>query len=339
MSYSEGTTSPQDEIARSFQYLLSMMKAGEEKDKDKDKEIIDDEADKPRHCCICSSIDRTRLMIRCDYCEQWYHGDCIGLEKETTEWIKRYACPPCSEANPEAKTVYKEERGKDLAEKEEPDGDKEDPEKASREMLKNTKKRKKPKISKDYDHLMKMRDNQKDLDKAKETTGDKSWETRHCGVEEGQGRPRRKAKVKFLLRMKKMMRDQETTGVDGQVRQRRKAKVDNHRKRKKMGDKENGEDKKTTSNEPRNCGLCCSIGRTRVMICCDYCHEWYHRDCIGIGRDAYRRITKYACPPCASLLKMKPEDQIVYEEEEAVKDSAEDEEEEEELDQVLIQDV
>ncbi|XP_038067132.1 uncharacterized protein LOC119737109 isoform X2 [Patiria miniata] len=162
MSYSEGTSSQQDEIAISFHYLpwrkakeaglLSMMNI---RDKE-ENETSNDEAEEPRHCGVCWSTDMTRFMICCDYCEVWYHGDCIGLEKETSECMKRYACPPCSaliETNPDAQTFDKEiQEGKDPAEQEsgrekEPDGDKDDTEKASQKMLKKTRKRKKLRFS------------------------------------------------------------------------------------------------------------------------------------------------------------------------------------------------
>ncbi|XP_033647537.1 CXXC-type zinc finger protein 1-like isoform X2 [Asterias rubens] len=124
MSESESNSSSQDEIAKSFQYLperqakvatlLNMMKKTdktEKHDKDKDKDTEDDSSD-PIYYCICRSTDGTRFMICCDYCEEWYHGNCIGIEKEASRSIKRYACPPCQKKNPEAKTLYKEKKEK-----------------------------------------------------------------------------------------------------------------------------------------------------------------------------------------------------------------------------------
>ncbi|XP_038067340.1 uncharacterized protein LOC119737221 isoform X2 [Patiria miniata] len=141
----------------------------------------------------------------------------------------------------------------------------------------------------------------KEKDKDKDTTGSKSWEPRHCGMEEGQGRPRGKAKSRSLLRMMK------TKDKDNDV-----------------GNETKGDNllrMMNASREYMNCIVCCSTSRKIFMICCEYCHEWYHRDCSGIGRDASNRIIKNTCPPCASISKLNAE------EEEAGKDMAEQEEE------------
>lgn len=32
----------------------------------------------------------------CDACEDWYHGDCIGITKKQSKLIKHYYCDVCS---------------------------------------------------------------------------------------------------------------------------------------------------------------------------------------------------------------------------------------------------
>ncbi|XP_041347203.1 CXXC-type zinc finger protein 1-like isoform X2 [Gigantopelta aegis] len=45
--------------------------------------------------CICRTTDCLRFMIGCDNCEEWYHGDCIGITQLDARTIKRYYCTFC----------------------------------------------------------------------------------------------------------------------------------------------------------------------------------------------------------------------------------------------------
>jgi len=48
--------------------------------------------------CICRGPDNHRFMISCDRCEDWFHGDCIGMDKYTGEnLVQRYICPNCTD--------------------------------------------------------------------------------------------------------------------------------------------------------------------------------------------------------------------------------------------------
>ncbi len=47
-------------------------------------------------------------MIACDGCEDWFHGDCIGMDKYTGEnLVQRYICPSCSNESIGYVTRYK----------------------------------------------------------------------------------------------------------------------------------------------------------------------------------------------------------------------------------------
>ncbi|KAL2131616.1 hypothetical protein VTI74DRAFT_4800 [Chaetomium olivicolor] len=49
--------------------------------------------------CLCRGPDDHRFMIACDRCEDWFHGECIGMDKHTGEnLVQRYICPNCAEA-------------------------------------------------------------------------------------------------------------------------------------------------------------------------------------------------------------------------------------------------
>jgi COMPASS component SPP1 len=48
--------------------------------------------------CICRGPDNHRFMIACDRCEDWFHGECINMDKYTGEnLVQRYICPNCSD--------------------------------------------------------------------------------------------------------------------------------------------------------------------------------------------------------------------------------------------------
>ncbi|KAK3330535.1 hypothetical protein B0H66DRAFT_598067 [Apodospora peruviana] len=48
--------------------------------------------------CLCRGPDNHRFMIACDRCEDWFHGECIGMDKYTGEnLVQRYICPNCSD--------------------------------------------------------------------------------------------------------------------------------------------------------------------------------------------------------------------------------------------------
>ncbi|KAI0020676.1 hypothetical protein F4780DRAFT_779355 [Xylariomycetidae sp. FL0641] len=48
--------------------------------------------------CICRGPDDHRWMIGCDVCEDWFHGECVKLDKEVGEkLVERFVCPNCTD--------------------------------------------------------------------------------------------------------------------------------------------------------------------------------------------------------------------------------------------------
>ncbi|OWF42331.1 CXXC-type zinc finger protein 1-like isoform X1 [Mizuhopecten yessoensis] len=67
--------------------------------------------------CICRSSDCSRFMIGCDNCEEWYHGDCIGVTQLDARSIKQFFCEMCREQNPSLDIKYKSKKKKENKEK------------------------------------------------------------------------------------------------------------------------------------------------------------------------------------------------------------------------------
>lgn len=60
----------------------------------------EDDEDESDHgpYCICRGPDDHRWMISCDVCEDWFHGECVGVDKTIGEaLIVRYVCPGCTD--------------------------------------------------------------------------------------------------------------------------------------------------------------------------------------------------------------------------------------------------
>ena len=45
--------------------------------------------------CVCKGVDDGSFMISCDWCEEWFHGRCVGVTEEEGEEIDLYKCPKC----------------------------------------------------------------------------------------------------------------------------------------------------------------------------------------------------------------------------------------------------
>lgn len=47
--------------------------------------------------CLCRTpYDQLRFMIGCDGCDQWFHGECVGVSESESELVDMYFCPDCT---------------------------------------------------------------------------------------------------------------------------------------------------------------------------------------------------------------------------------------------------
>lgn len=47
--------------------------------------------------CLCKKPYDSLFMIRCDYCSNWFHANCVGLRPEETEAMPEYFCQNCKD--------------------------------------------------------------------------------------------------------------------------------------------------------------------------------------------------------------------------------------------------
>ncbi|XP_068759395.1 CXXC-type zinc finger protein 1-like [Montipora capricornis] len=62
--------------------------------------------------CICQTSDTSRFMICCDKCDEWFHGDCIGITKMEAKDIKQYYCIQCLDSDTDLFIKYRTKKSK-----------------------------------------------------------------------------------------------------------------------------------------------------------------------------------------------------------------------------------
>ncbi|KAG8180856.1 hypothetical protein JTE90_023008 [Oedothorax gibbosus] len=57
--------------------------------------------------CVCRSSHIDTFMICCDFCEEWFHGECIGVNAHDAEAIEKYFCERCRTSNSNLQITFK----------------------------------------------------------------------------------------------------------------------------------------------------------------------------------------------------------------------------------------
>lgn len=49
--------------------------------------------------CICRTpYDETKFYVGCDLCNNWFHGDCVGITEESSKTLTEFVCVECKQA-------------------------------------------------------------------------------------------------------------------------------------------------------------------------------------------------------------------------------------------------
>ncbi|PRP73474.1 cpG-binding protein-like [Planoprotostelium fungivorum] len=67
----------------------------EEESSSEDSDSSSSEEDTTPYC-FCRKPDHGKFMIACDRCDEWFHGECVGITKEAANRIKNWLCRNCS---------------------------------------------------------------------------------------------------------------------------------------------------------------------------------------------------------------------------------------------------
>ena len=64
------------------------------------QEVINDDSKQQKMYCICRKAERPG-MIGCDFCEEWYHTECLGFSNTDIKRVKKedWSCPSCKKGN------------------------------------------------------------------------------------------------------------------------------------------------------------------------------------------------------------------------------------------------
>jgi hypothetical protein len=57
----------------------------------------DNYSDEKLYCICRQPYNEEKFMICCDTCDEWYHGDCVGISAQQGRRLPHYVCPSCME--------------------------------------------------------------------------------------------------------------------------------------------------------------------------------------------------------------------------------------------------
>lgn len=50
------------------------------------------------YCKCRTPYDETKFYVGCDLCNNWFHGDCVGITEESSRTLSEFVCDECKQA-------------------------------------------------------------------------------------------------------------------------------------------------------------------------------------------------------------------------------------------------
>ena len=85
-------------------------KDNQQKDSITEETGIEGSDDEEAVYCFCRRPAGNEFMILCKECEEWFHGDCVGITRVKGGQIMNYYCMQCCSEDPSLKIIYKPEK-------------------------------------------------------------------------------------------------------------------------------------------------------------------------------------------------------------------------------------
>lgn len=99
---------------------IQLSKKKDSSEEDSDSASDNEQYNDPQKLwCICRKPHGGRFMISCDVCEEWFHGDCVGISvnrgKKMEKKGEEYVCPACIEKSSKKQKSVKKEHTEKVA--------------------------------------------------------------------------------------------------------------------------------------------------------------------------------------------------------------------------------